>query len=263
MQNDKTSWRERRKSIIKMFRYDWSHAEYFERHDGKLNKTVVHIPARSSSTRLPGKNIALVGGHPLISFSIRQALAMENVDRVIVNTDSEKYAEIAREYGAETPFIRPKEYAHSRSGLDEAQLYLQCHLLNENYPLCRIITLLPTSPLRNIHKLNLMNKELDHAYCVSFVMPTISHKSSLLERDKIGRYISRSNTLKYDGLSLKTLGYFSGINNVKSLKEPRQYLYYLIDHFMETMDIDTARDFEALRYIVDNNLYNFGCSLWN
>jgi len=76
-----------------------------------INKgqVVAIIPARSGSKGVKDKNIRLLNGHPMIAYSIAAAKLAEEIDRVIVSTDSEKYAEIARAYGAETPFLRPAE----------------------------------------------------------------------------------------------------------------------------------------------------------
>ena len=65
------------------------------------------IPARSGSRAIPDKNIRDFHGKPLLAHSIEQARACPLIDRVIVSTDSERYAEIARRFGAETPFLRP------------------------------------------------------------------------------------------------------------------------------------------------------------
>lgn len=82
-----------------------------------IKKGVVYsiIPARSGSKGIKDKNIKTVNGHPLIAYSIMAAKLAKNIDRVIVSTDSEKYAKIARQYGAETPFIRPKEISSDTS----------------------------------------------------------------------------------------------------------------------------------------------------
>lgn len=66
------------------------------------------IPARSGSKRVPHKNIMILAGHPLIAYTICAAQQSGVFDRVVVSTDNEEYAKIARHYGAETPFLRPK-----------------------------------------------------------------------------------------------------------------------------------------------------------
>jgi len=78
-------------------------------------KTVAFIFARGGSKGLPNKNIRLFGGKPLIAWSIENALSIKRIDRVIVSTDSEEIAEVARAFGAEVPFIRPQELARDDS----------------------------------------------------------------------------------------------------------------------------------------------------
>ncbi len=78
----------------------------------KKQPTIVAlIPARAGSKRVPDKNIRSLAGHPVIAYTIAAALESEVFSDVIVSTDSEQYAEIARYYGAEVPFLRPSELA--------------------------------------------------------------------------------------------------------------------------------------------------------
>lgn len=67
------------------------------------------ILARSGFKGVPYKNIKPLLGEPLIAYSIRAAILARNIDRVIVSTDSEQYAEIAKQFGAVVPFLRPKD----------------------------------------------------------------------------------------------------------------------------------------------------------
>jgi N-acylneuraminate cytidylyltransferase len=78
-------------------------------------KAVAFIFARSGSKGLPGKNIRPLNGKPLIVWSIEHALAVKRIDRVIVSTDSHEIAELARQHGAEVPFMRPQELAGDNS----------------------------------------------------------------------------------------------------------------------------------------------------
>lgn len=78
-------------------------------------KATAFIFARGGSKGLPGKNIRPLGGKPLIAWSIEQALAVKRIDRVIVSTDSEEIAAVARAYGAQVPFMRPPELARDDS----------------------------------------------------------------------------------------------------------------------------------------------------
>ena len=84
-----------------------------------MSYTIAIIPARSGSKGVPGKNIRLLGGRPLMAYSIQAGLLAGNIDRVIVSTDSELYAGIAKECGAEVPFLRPIELAQDDTpGID-------------------------------------------------------------------------------------------------------------------------------------------------
>ena len=78
-------------------------------------KILALIPARSGSKGVPHKNIRLMYGKPLLAHSIEHARASALISRVIVSTDSVEYAAIAREYGGETPFLRPAELAQDLS----------------------------------------------------------------------------------------------------------------------------------------------------
>lgn len=78
-------------------------------------KAVAFIFARGGSKGLPGKNVRLLGGKPLIAWSIEHALAVERIGRVIVSTDSDEIAAVARQHGAEVPFMRPAELARDDS----------------------------------------------------------------------------------------------------------------------------------------------------
>lgn len=74
------------------------------------------IPARGGSKRIPGKNIKLFAGKPLIAYSIDAAKASGLFDKIIISTDSEQVAEVAKAYGADVPFIRPQELSNDMVG---------------------------------------------------------------------------------------------------------------------------------------------------
>ena len=76
-----------------------------------MTSAVAFVPARWGSERVPGKNVRLLAGHPLIAYAIGAARASGVFERVVVSTDSEETAEIARWYGADVPFLRPAELA--------------------------------------------------------------------------------------------------------------------------------------------------------
>src|SRR5688572_22172629 len=115
----------------------------------KMTEVLALIPARGGSKGIPRKNIRLFAGYPLIAWSIAAAKRSELVTRVIVSTDDEEIAAVAREYGAETPFLRPAEFAQDNStDLPVFEHALQWLEANENYRPEILIQLRPTSPVR-------------------------------------------------------------------------------------------------------------------
>lgn len=118
-------------------------------------KILAIIPARSGSTRIRDKNARLFCGKPLIAYTVLQARKNPLIDRVIVDTDSPKIAAIARRFGAETPFLRPKRMATASASVNSAILLLLRRLeKEENYKPTHFALLQVTSPLREQKDIN-------------------------------------------------------------------------------------------------------------
>ena len=116
--------------------------------DPKTLKAVALIPARSGSVRVPHKNIRRLGGHPLIAYTIAAARASGVFEAVVVSTDSEDYARIARHYGAEVPFLRGAEMAGSTSPDIAWVLHALDALEGQGRSFDAFSILRPTSPFR-------------------------------------------------------------------------------------------------------------------
>lgn len=112
-------------------------------------KNLVIIPARSGSKGILGKNKKIIAGKPLIAWSIENACMSRHVDRVIVSTDSVEIANIAQEFGAEAPFLRPEslsdDFATTESAMIHAVSWLKS---NEGYTPDNVVLLQATSPVR-------------------------------------------------------------------------------------------------------------------
>jgi len=112
-------------------------------------KVVAIIPARGGSKSIPRKNIRFLCGIPLMAYSIAAAKKSRLIDRIIVSTDDEVIADLAREWGAEVPFLRPKEMAEDTTTdypvIEHAVRWLE---FNEDYRSDIVVQLRPTSPLR-------------------------------------------------------------------------------------------------------------------
>ena len=115
----------------------------------KKTPTIVGlIPARSGSKRVPDKNIRPLAGHPVMAYTIAAALQSEIFSSVIVSTDSKRYADIARYYGAEVPFLRPPELGGDVSPDIEWLEYTLKRLQEEGRKYDCFSILRPTSPFR-------------------------------------------------------------------------------------------------------------------
>src|SRR3970040_286917 len=109
---------------------------------------IAFVPARSGSKRIPHKNIKLLGGHPLLAYTVRAAIDSGVFAAVICATDSERYADIARYYGAEVPFLRTVEMSGDKSPDIEWVIWMLRRLESEGrvFPVFSILR--PTSPFR-------------------------------------------------------------------------------------------------------------------
>lgn len=140
-----------------------------------MTEILALIPARGGSKGIPRKNIRNFAGYPLLAWSIAAAKQSKSVTRIIVSTDDEEIAAIAREWGAETPFLRPAELAHDKT----TDLPVFVHALQwmqemEGYHPEIMVQLRPTSPIRpksmvdDAIRILLNHKDAD---CVRGVVP--------------------------------------------------------------------------------------------
>lgn len=114
------------------------------------SNVVAIIPARSGSKSVKDKNIAILGGYPLLAYSIVAARLSKRIDRVILSTDSEQYAEIGRRFGAEIPFLRPEEYSTDKSTDQEFMKHAMEWTRDREDHLPELwVHLRPTTPLRD------------------------------------------------------------------------------------------------------------------
>ncbi len=112
-------------------------------------KILALIGARSGSKGVPNKNIKLLGGKPLMAWVIEAAKKSKYVNRVIISTDSEEYAKIARDWGAETPFLRPAELSGDKStDFDYVNQAVNWLRENENYEPDIVVRGMPTVPFQ-------------------------------------------------------------------------------------------------------------------
>lgn len=123
-------------------------------------KVLALIPARSGSKGLRGKNLLDLHGKPLVAWPIEVALESRFIDRVVVSTNSKKIAEIANKYGADTPFLRPRELATDTATSADVVLHALDFLKKQEEEYEYIVLLEPTSPLTSTDDVDKGLKEL-------------------------------------------------------------------------------------------------------
>lgn len=152
------------------------------------------IPARGGSKGVPKKNLALLAGFPLIAYAIVAAKLSKKIDRVIVSTDSEEIAAVAKKFGAEVPFMRPREFASDTSqDIEWARHAIQWFKQNEKKVPEYIVHLRATTPLRK-------SEDIDKAIEMIQARPEATSLRS--------GYEMRESPYKLFGI---TGGYFTGL----------------------------------------------------
>jgi len=198
----------------------------------KQPEVLAIIPARGKSKSIPRKNIKEFAGYPLIAYSIAAGLQAKMVTRVIVSTDDEEIAAVARKYGAEAPFMRPDEFAQDQTTdlpvFEHALGWLKEH---ENYEPDVVIQLRPTSPVRP-------NDCVDNAVSILLAHP---------EADCV-RGVVLAGQNPYKMWHIQSDGALKPILTVEGIKEayntPRQNLP---DVYWQTGHIDAVRPATILK----------------
>jgi N-acylneuraminate cytidylyltransferase len=202
-----------------------------------MTEILALIPARGGSKGIPRKNIRSFAGYPLIAWSIAAAKQASSVTRVIVSTDDEEIAAVAREHGAETPFLRPAEFAQDNTtDLPVFEHALQWLETNENYQPEVVIQLRPTSPVRPKDCVNrAVHILLEHADadCVRGVVPAGQNPH------KMWRFAG-------EGQAMKPLLEVDGL--AEPYNAPRQILppvYWQTGH-IDAIRVSTIKDKKSL-----------------
>jgi len=240
----------------------------------KKPEVLAIIPARGGSKGIPRKNIRDFAGYPLIAYSIVAATQSSSVTRTLVSTDDEEIAAVAREYGAETPFLRPPEFAQDNTtDLPVFQHALRWLKEHDNYRPDVVVQLRPTSPVRPLSC-------VDDAVALLWSHPEADSVRGVVEADQCPY---KMWLIDPDSGQMNPLIGVEGIP--EAYNEPRQRLpkaYWQIGHIdairprailgqnsmsgevimpliMDarfTVDIDTLRDWQQAEWLVREGSLN-------
>jgi N-acylneuraminate cytidylyltransferase len=215
------------------------------------------IPARAKSKGIPSKNIRDLAGKPLVAWTIEAARASRHALRIVCSTDSEEIAQVARDYGAETPFLRPDSIATDAT----PTLDVAIHALDELGAYTSVLLLQPTCPLRTTEDIDaaidlFVDKETD---AVVSVVEAATHPYLTF---KIGQGSRMEPYCDTKGLSLRrqdlppayVLNGAIYLNRTRSLRRDRTFfptdcLPYVMKQEC-SVDIDRWEDWEAAERIL-------------
>lgn len=224
-----------------------------------LNKVLAIIPARGGSKGIPRKNIRDLCGKPLVAYSIEAALKSKLIDKVVVSTEDEEIAEISKSFGADVPFLRPKEMAQDRSSIGDAISFTTDKLKNDGYYPNILVTLYPTHPFRPSGLIDFLVNKAIEGYGPINTVKLITHTSlSIFSRNGdnnivplLGLNPSNGNGVK--STFFRTSGLFLGTNYSISSKP---YVYVVKDQVC-LIDIDTLPDFYLAEEVIRQGLFDF------
>ncbi len=221
-------------------------------------KVLFVIPARGGSKGLPGKNIKLLNHKPLIAYSIEAAISAANQigeSEVIVSTDSEAIAKVAKEFGAKVPFIRPEELSNDTAASIDVMLHALQFMEQKNLQFDHLCMVEPTSPQRDGNDLYQAYLKLLHepeAESIVGVSKTESGHPLFLTHLKNGFLDPYANkTFKvYRRQEIDDVYFFEGsmyISKVEALKERKSFYHdktlgYEMPKW-KAFEIDDATDF--------------------
>jgi CMP-N,N'-diacetyllegionaminic acid synthase len=235
-------------------------------------KTLGLIPARGGSKGIKNKNIKIINGKPLIAYTIEQALN-SNIDRVIVASDDENIIKVAKKYGAECPFIRPKKISKSKSHAFEIYKYTIDWLKkNENYTPDILCVMLCTTPFRKIKTINsslkkLKTKKFDWVFSIN-EMEHHPYRAMVKKNEVVKSFFDiPNNKIWLNRQELPEMYRFNGgvfatfveniVNhkeyNIDNLKFKKTRVGYEIMTKKEAIDIDDPIDLEFVKFLMKKN----------
>ena len=196
-----------------------------------MKKILCVVPARGGSKGLPGKNIKMLIDKPLIAWSIEQGLGSKYVNEVMVSTDSEEVAEIAKNYGARVPFLRPDFLAQDDSSTADVLVHMINELEKIGETFDYILLLEPTSPLREVNDIDKAFEQLlsipQAKSIVGISKVESQHPSFTVSLQNENNFIQSKNNFKVlRRQEIEELYFYEGslyISEIKSYREKKNF----------------------------------------
>lgn len=225
-------------------------------------KNLAIIPARSGSKGLPDKNIKMLGGKPLMAYSVQAALDSGCFDTVMVSTDSESYADVAKEYGAEVPFLRSDETASDSASSWDTVLEVISRYKALGRDFDTFCLLQPTSPMRTAEDIKSSYDVYSQKNAIAVVSVTeLEHPLSwcglLGDNDSLDGFIEKSSNKQRQAQHTyyRPNGAIYIVSIPELVKDPflyRKGCYAYIMPKCRSIDIDTVFDFKFAEFMIQN-----------
>jgi CMP-N-acetylneuraminic acid synthetase len=224
------------------------------------------IPARGGSKGVPGKNLREVAGRPLIAHSIIRGKECSLLDHVIVSTDSSAIADVAREYNAEVPFVRPDYLANDTAGMLPVMQHAITESESEFGETVELLVLLePTGPLRTVDDIVSSIRMIGAEDCDAVVSGTETKcnpfYNSVKEVDGYFKIVTDINSIigrRQDAPEVFDLLPYVWVYRRRALMDeklriPRMTCLYRIPR-ERAIDLDTIEDFRYLEFLLDQGV---------
>lgn len=231
------------------------------------NKIVCIIPARGGSKGLPGKNIKKLLDKPLIAYTIEQAMAASYIDRIIVSTDAPAIASVAKRFGAEIPFLRPRALGRDNSSTIDVLLHaLNWLTVHEKASYDIIVLLHVTTPLRSVQDIDRCIELLVKKNAESIFTVTEAHRNpyfNMVEIDdseriklvKKGNFVTRQSAPPvYDMNSSIYVWWTEILKKKKKVILDKSNIHVMPKE--RSVDIDDLLDFKFVEAILKDNRKN-------
>lgn len=225
-------------------------------------KILAIIPARAGSKGIKDKNIIDLNGKPLIAYSIEQGLESKYVDKVIVSTDGEQISKVAKRYGAEVPFVRPREIAGDEAKSIDVMMHCINFLKDKNEIYDYVVLLQPTQPLRQVNHIDesiekIVSEKSDALVSVSKVKDHPILMRTIDKRGELKNLLNSSSTVRRQ--DMQEFYKVNGVIYINKLDEKfnkdtslnDNKLAYLMDE-KYAVDIDSLMDLKIAKLYLEN-----------
>lgn len=228
-------------------------------------KVLAIIPARGGSKRFPGKNLYPLLNKPLVAYPIQAALKSKLIDRVVISTDDPKIFSVAKRYGGEVPFIRPKNLSGNKSPVIDAVIYTVKRLESlDGYKPDYVVLLQASTPIIGSKQIDrairlAIRKKADSVISVA-PLDTTSHPYNIREIQKNGtikfwkekphyQFLTKSRPKFYKAANMWLTSYKTLINRKRL--EGKNNLPIIVDSIY-ALDIDYKEDLKLIEHYLKN-----------